>query len=103
MSCRVMGLGIETAFLERIYSDAVRERVVRLIGEYVQTKKNQPVKEFYAEHGFSLLKDEDGRQEWKLNVAATPIKKPSWITIGTRRSEERRVGKECMTRRLRSE
>jgi len=84
MSCRVMGLGIETAFLERIYSDAVRERVVRLIGEYVQTKKNQPVKEFYAEHGFSLLKDEDGRQEWKLNVAATPIKKPSWITIGTR-------------------
>src|SRR5438477_9194993 len=84
MSCRVMGLGIETAFLERIYSDAVRERVVRLIGEYVQTKKNQPVKEFYAEHGFSLLKDEDGRQEWKLNVAATPINKPSWITIGTR-------------------
>ena len=71
-----MGLGIETAFLERIYSDAVRERVVRLIGEYVQTKKNQPVKEFYAQHGFSLLKDEDGRQEWKLNVAATPIKKP---------------------------
>jgi FkbH-like protein len=84
MSCRVMGLGIETAFLERIYSDAVRERVVRLIGEYVQTKKNQPVKEFYAQHGFSLLKDEDGRQEWKLNVAATPIKKPSWITIETR-------------------
>ncbi len=56
MSCRVMGLGIETAFLERIYSDAVRERVVRLIGEYVQTKKNQPVKEFYAQRGFSLLK-----------------------------------------------
>lgn len=84
MSCRVMGLGVETAFLERIYSDAVRERVVRLIGEYVQTKKNQPVKEFYAQHGFSLSNDEDGRQEWKLNVAATPIKKPSWITIETR-------------------
>jgi len=84
MSCRVMGLGIETAFLERIYSDAVRERVVRLIGEYVQSKKNQPVKEFYAQHGFSLLNDENGRQEWMLNVAATPIRKPSWITIETR-------------------
>lgn len=84
MSCRVMGLGIETAFLERIYSDAVRERVVRLIGEYVQSKKNQPVKEFYAQHGFSLLNDENGRQEWTLNVAATPIRKPSWVTIETR-------------------
>lgn len=83
MSCRVMGLGVETAFLERICSDAVRERAVRLIGEYVQTKKNQPVKEFYAQHGFSLLKEEDGRQEWTLTVAATPIQKPSWIAGGT--------------------
>ena len=31
---------------------------------------------------FSLLKDEGGRQEWNLNVAATPIRKPSWITTG---------------------
>jgi FkbH-like protein len=83
MSCRVMGLGVETAFLERICSDAVRERAVRLIGEYVQTKKNQPVKEFYAQHGFSLLKDEGGRQEWTLLVAATPIKKPLWIRSET--------------------
>ena len=83
MSCRVMGLGVETAFLERIYSEAVGERVVRLMGEYVQTKKNQPVKEFYAQHGFSLLKDEDGRQEWTLLVAATPIKKPLWISSET--------------------
>jgi FkbH-like protein len=83
MSCRVMGLGVETAFLERIYSEAVGERVVRLMGEYVQTKKNHPVKEFYAQHGFSLLKDEDGRQEWTLLVAATPIKKPLWIRSET--------------------
>lgn len=84
MSCRVMGLGIETAFLERIYSDAVRERATSLIGEYVQTKKNQVVKGFYAQHGFHLLKEEDGRQEWKLDVAATPIRKPSWINVDIR-------------------
>lgn len=84
MSCRVMGLGVETAFLERIYSDARKEQAVTLIGEYVQSKKNQPVKEFYAQHGFSLVKDEDGRQEWTLNMAATPIQKPSWITIERR-------------------
>jgi FkbH-like protein len=84
MSCRVMGLGVETAFLARIYADAARERVVSLIGEYVQTKKNRCVSEFYAQHGFSLQRDENGRQEWKLNVAAAPIQKPTWITIETR-------------------
>ena len=84
MSYRIIGLGIETAFLARIYADAARERVVSLIGEYVQTKKNRCVSEFYAQHGFSLLRDENGRQEWKLNVAVTPIQRPSWITIETR-------------------
>jgi len=79
MSCRVMGLGVETAFLERICSDAASGRAVWLIGEYVQTKKNQPVKEFYGQHGFSLLSDDNGRQEWRLEVAAKPIKKPTWI------------------------
>ena len=83
MSCRVMGLGVETAFLERIYSDAASERVGLLIGEYMQTKKNQPVKEFYAQHGFSLVRDTEGRQEWSLDVAAFPITKPSWIAIDT--------------------
>ena len=83
MSCRVMGLGVETAFLERIYSDAMSEQAVRLVGEYVQTRKNQMVKEFYAQHGFSLSKEEGGRQEWKLDMAATLITKPSWIASGT--------------------
>lgn len=83
MSCRVMGLGVETAFLGRIYSDAASEGVGRLIGEYIQTKKNQPVKEFYSLHGFVLLREEGGCQEWVLSMATTPIKMPSWITIGT--------------------
>ena len=83
MSCRVMGLGVETAFLERIFSDAMSERAVSLVGEYVQTRKNQMVKAFYAQHGFSLSKEEGGRQEWKLDMAATLITKPSWIASGT--------------------
>ncbi len=79
MSCRIMGLGVETAFLERICSDAAREQAGWLVGEYVQTKKNQPVKEFYGKHGFSLSSDDNGRQQWRLNVAANPVRKPAWI------------------------
>ena len=84
MSCRVMGLGIETALLARICSDAGRERVARLIGEYVQTGKNQMVKGLYAQHGFTLVTEGNGRQEWALDMAAAPVGKPSWINVGTR-------------------
>jgi FkbH-like protein len=79
MSCRVMGLGVETAFLHRICADAAAQRVPRLVGEYVPTRKNVPVKSFYGDHGFALASDTDGRQEWALDVAARPVAMPSWI------------------------
>ncbi len=83
MSCRVMGLGIETAFLARVCADASTERVARLIGEYVPTKKNIPVKDFYAQHGFKLVKEEEGRQEWELDLAQTSVQGPGWVCITT--------------------
>jgi FkbH-like protein len=80
MSCRVMGLGIETAFLERICTDAARGQATRIIGEYVETKKNQPVKDLYLHHGFVIEKEIEGRQEWMLNLSISSIQKPAWIT-----------------------
>ena len=80
MSCRVMGLGIETAFLDRICKDAARGQTARIIGEYVETKKNQPVKDFYLRHGFVIERELEGRQEWTLNLSASSIQRPAWIT-----------------------
>ena len=80
MSCRVMGLGIETAFLDRICKDAACGQATRIIGEYVETKKNQPVKDFYLRHGFVVEKEIEGRQEWALNLGASSIRRPAWIT-----------------------
>jgi len=79
MSCRVMGLGVETAFLHRICADAAERSVPRLVGEYVPTRKNVPVKSFYGDHGFTLASEADGRQDWMLDVAARPVPMPSWI------------------------
>ena len=81
MSCRVMGLGIETAFLERVCADALHAKANALIGEFVPTKKNVPVKEFYAQHGFQLAKEVDNRQEWVLNLDVSKVRKPEWIRI----------------------
>jgi FkbH-like protein len=81
MSCRVMGLGIETAFLDRICKDAARGQAARIMGEYVETKKNQPVKDFYLRHGFVIEREFEGRQEWTLNLSASSIQRPAWITM----------------------
>ena len=90
LSCRVMGLGIETAFLERICSDAAQTGIRKMIGEFIATKKNQPVKEFYAQHGFGLLKEDGGLQEWALDLFQAAIAKPAWIlTTGERTFNDR--------------
>jgi len=79
MSCRVIGLTVETAFLHRIYQDAFEAHVEYLVGEFVPTQKNQPAKDFYRQHGFSLNKESDGLQHWGIKVTGDTIKKPEWI------------------------
>lgn len=50
LSCRVIGLGGEAALLDALRTDPGAERLVGLI---VQTDRNLPVRNFYADHGFS--------------------------------------------------
>jgi len=80
MSCRVMGLSVETAFLQRIYQDARHAEIKTLVGEFLPTKKNRPVEDFYSQHGFSLIDKAEGHQLWGLDVTVAKIEKPDWIT-----------------------
>jgi len=80
MSCRVMGLGVETAFLERFHHDAREAGIRILIGEFIPTKRNQPAKDLYSRHGFNLVKESDGAQFWEHDVTVSKIAKPDWIT-----------------------
>jgi FkbH-like protein len=52
MSCRVLGRGVETAFLTALADDAVAHGSRRLVGRYEATPKNGQVATFYADHGF---------------------------------------------------
>ncbi len=79
MSCRIMGLSVETAFLERIWQDARVAGVTTLVGEFIETNKNQPAKLFYPGHGFNLSKHSESLQLWELIVPEAEIQKPAWI------------------------
>lgn len=61
MSCRVLGRGVETAFLTAIADDAVARGVTQLVGRYEPTRKNGQVATFYSEHGFAADTTTPGR------------------------------------------
>jgi FkbH-like protein len=81
MSCRVIGYGIETAFLSAIATEALGE-VRALVGEFVPTKKNAPARDFYPRHGFVRMEAGEsagGAERWRLELARGSVLWPAWI------------------------
>lgn len=81
LSCRVIGRKVETAFLARIVEDAKEQSVFKLIGEYIPTQKNAPVKDFYPSHGFRKLARERNVSRWELDLTKQTVKIPNWMEV----------------------
>jgi len=79
LSCRVIGRKVETAFLARIVADAKEQGVSAIIGEYVTTQKNAPVKNFYSSHGFEELTQKGNLRRWRLDLTKHTVKTPEWM------------------------
>ena len=83
LSCRVMGLSVETVLLKRIYDAARLHDAARLVGEFIPTAKNGPTADFYRRHGFQLAGEVDGAQAWTLDPRVDRIEDPAWIAVKT--------------------
>ena len=57
MSCRVMGRGVETAFLGHLVSLARDQGAARIVGRYLPTARNHMVADFFTRHGFQAEDD----------------------------------------------
>lgn len=69
LSCRILGRGIEDAFIKKILSVLRDGGMETIKAEYVPSAKNAQVKDFYERCGFSLLtEDEDGRRSYMLEL-----------------------------------
>lgn len=64
MSCRVMGRKIEDVIINEL---ATKFADKEMIGEYIPTAKNTPVKELYDRLGFTIVSNEDGHKTYVLN------------------------------------
>ncbi len=55
MSCRVLGRQVEPTTLNLIAREAARMGALRLVGEYIPTKKNAMVRDHYTRLGFTVI------------------------------------------------
>jgi FkbH-like protein len=87
MSCRVLGRGVEDAFLAHIASAAADRGAVRLRGRYVPTARNSQVSTFYPDRGFQAVTGEEATdgaaQTWELDLNGRQLAGPGWIKIRT--------------------
>ncbi len=80
-SCRVLGRGVETALLSAIVA-AARADGARLVrGLFIPTAKNEPTRDFYRRHGFTLVEEHDGAERWEFDVRADDVASPTWLTL----------------------
>ncbi len=77
LSCRVIGRGIETAMLARVFREAAARGATKVIGWYFPTDRNAPCAGFYLQHGFVKS---SGEESWSAPMELE-IQYPSWITI----------------------
>jgi FkbH-like protein len=68
MSCRVLKRKVEYAILNKLVEEARRCGILALIGTYIPTKRNEIVRELFADLGFVRISSEEGVDSWRLAI-----------------------------------
>ncbi len=83
MSCRVLGRGIEEAFMHFICEEVLKEKAQILIGRYLPTKKNGMAKEFYKRLRFDQTESSDLETVYQLSLQERSIRLPSYVRLNS--------------------
>jgi FkbH-like protein len=84
MSCRVLGRGVEKAFLGAICSQAAGEGAASMTGEYIRSSKNAQTEDFFEKCGFSARDRTADHSFWQAAIPAATELKPPWIVLHTK-------------------
>ena len=69
LSCRILGKGIESAFLKTVLSLLKEQGVKSIWAHYIPTAKNAQVKDFYDKAGFPcVINEADGKKSYVLDL-----------------------------------
>lgn len=83
LSCRVFGLGIETAILHIILQRCQESGYWPITAQVKDTGRNASCHDLYFDHGFSLINaEETGTQNWQVQSIPS---NPTWIRMTNER------------------
>jgi FkbH-like protein len=82
MSCRVMGRGVESAFVAHLAEHARAQAATSLRGRYIPTPKNAPARDCYARLGFARAEEQpDGTEVWELDLGSQRVSVAPWLSV----------------------
>ena len=82
LSCRILGKGIENAFIKKILSLLKDNGIQSLKASYIPTAKNAQVKDFYDRCGFACVSEGvDGRRHYNLELKDADLKIENYYHI----------------------
>lgn len=81
LSCRVMSRTVERTFLSYLSQQAIAWGGKKLVGEYLETRKNKVVADLYKRTGFECAACEDGRTVWVYDLAAGPLPPSPYVRL----------------------
>ncbi|MDO5341421.1 MAG: HAD-IIIC family phosphatase [Bacteroidia bacterium] len=75
LSCRILGKGIEVAFIKKILSLLKTDGQFFICAKYIPSLKNVQVKEFYEKCGFTCVSEsKDGTKNYEIKLADADLK-----------------------------
>lgn len=74
LSCRILGKGIEIAFVKKVMELLREMGYNELTAQYLPTAKNEQVKDFYEKCGFTCVEEhEDGAKDYQIILASVDL------------------------------
>jgi FkbH-like protein len=81
MSCRVIGRNIEYAFMDYLI-EHIKDREINMVrAKYIQTQKNEQVKDFFDRCSFSLDGSTENEKKYVLNIRNYKSKQIHYIEV----------------------
>jgi len=80
LSCRVLGRGVEDAFLVQALKLSKIRGCKEGIGMYIATRKNTQVKNFYGSQGFKSISDDGNAQRLVYDLTSITKKEPEFFS-----------------------
>ena len=82
MSCRILGRKIELAFLDTCYGKIVNYwGINKWSAEYIPTKKNRQVEQFWDNCGYEVIRSDDGKKYYEMDEASRKNSKYEHIKV----------------------